>query len=74
MPENENNYDYEIKILKDSLEQQYPLCANCKSTVHNVLYKQALWITQYKMLFFKHKPLTIITNVCKGTVMNNRIS
>ncbi|XP_076393167.1 uncharacterized protein LOC100879812 isoform X2 [Megachile rotundata] len=56
VPTSERNYEYEIKQFKDSLEQQYPLCANCKITVHNVLRKQALWLAEYKMLFFKKKP------------------
>lgn len=63
IPENEKNYEYEIKKLKDNLEQQYPLCAKCKITVNNVLYKQALWLAQYKMLLFKQKPFCIIANV-----------
>ncbi|PBC28922.1 uncharacterized protein LOC107997745 isoform X1 [Apis cerana] len=62
IPENEKNYEYEIKKLKDNLEQQYPLCAKCKITVNNVLYKQALWLAQYKMLLFKQKPFCIIAN------------
>lgn len=63
IPENERNYEYEIKKFKDSLEQQYPLCAKCKNTVNNVLHKQALWLAEYKMLFFKQKPFCVITNV-----------
>lgn len=62
-PINEKNYDHEIKLFKDGLEQQYPLCANCKITVHNTLHKQALWLAKYKMLLFKQKPFLIIVNV-----------
>ncbi|XP_068966590.1 uncharacterized protein [Bombus flavifrons] len=65
VPKNERNYEYEIKKFKDSLEQQYPLCAKCKSTVNKVLYKQSLWLAQYKMLLFKQKPFCIIANNSK---------
>lgn len=62
-PVNERSYDHEIKQFKQSLEQQYPLCAGCKTTVHNILHKQALWLAEYKMLLFKQKPFCIIANV-----------
>ncbi|CAK9814469.1 Transmembrane protein 201 homolog [Anthophora plagiata] len=62
IPESEKNYEYEIKKFKDGLEKQYPLCAKCKTTVHSTLYKQALWLIQYKMLFFKQKSFSVITN------------
>ena len=61
-PVNEKSYDYEIKQFKQSLEQRYPLCAGCKTTVHNVLHKQALWLAEYKMLLFKQKPFCIIAD------------
>lgn len=76
VPKNERNYEYEIKKFKDSLEQQYPLCAKCKSTVNNVLYKQSLWLAQYKMLLFKQKPFCIIANVSiviKYITTNNKV-
>ncbi|XP_076634016.1 uncharacterized protein LOC143348079 [Colletes latitarsis] len=61
-PMNEKNYDHEMKQFKDNLEQQYPLCANCKITVHNTLHKQAIWLAKYKMLLFKHKPFRVLIN------------
>ncbi|XP_033334511.2 uncharacterized protein LOC117225250 [Megalopta genalis] len=62
VPMNEKNYEQEVKKFKKSLEQEYPLCTQCKSTVHNVLYKQALWLAEYKMLLFKQKPFQVIAN------------
>ncbi|XP_078047252.1 uncharacterized protein LOC144475333 isoform X2 [Augochlora pura] len=59
---NEKNYEQEVKKFKKSLEQEYPLCTQCKSTVHNVLHKQALWLAEYKMLLFKQKPFQVIAN------------
>ncbi|XP_034176199.2 uncharacterized protein LOC117602379 isoform X2 [Osmia lignaria lignaria] len=56
IPKSERNYEHEIKQYRNILEQQYPLCAKCKTIVHRVLSKQALWLAQYKMLFFKKKP------------------
>ncbi|CAD1480191.1 unnamed protein product, partial [Heterotrigona itama] len=73
IPKNERNYEYEIKKFKDSLEQQYPLCAKCKSIVNSVLHKQALWLAQYKMLFFKQKPFCVITNNSKYSEVVCRI-
>ncbi|XP_053998548.1 uncharacterized protein LOC128887093 [Hylaeus anthracinus] len=61
-PANEKNYEHELKQFKDSLEQRYPLCANCKITVHNTLHKQAFWLAKYKMSLFKQKPFRIIKN------------
>lgn len=60
---NEKFYNTEIKVFKDYLEDRYPLCDNCKLTVQSVLNKQALWLTRYKMLFFRQKPVRLITNV-----------
>ncbi|OAD62243.1 hypothetical protein WN48_06981 [Eufriesea mexicana] len=73
IPENEKSYEYGIQKFKDSLEQQYPLCAKCKTTVNNVLHKQALWLAQYKMLFFKQKPFCLITNNTKYSELICRI-
>ncbi|XP_017890611.1 uncharacterized protein LOC108631283 [Ceratina calcarata] len=58
IPRDERNYEYEIKRFKDSLEEIYPLCVRCKATVKGVLCRQALWLAQYKMLFFKQKPFS----------------
>lgn len=63
IPKSEKNYEHEIKQYRNILEQQYPLCAKCKTIVHSVLNKQALWLAQYKMLFFKKKPFNVIANV-----------
>ncbi|XP_031838584.1 uncharacterized protein LOC116429606 [Nomia melanderi] len=65
VPTNDRNYDREVKQFKKSLEQEYPLCTKCKSTVNNILYKQALWLAEYKMLLFKQKPFDVITNNAK---------
>ncbi|XP_076749784.1 uncharacterized protein LOC143422764 [Xylocopa sonorina] len=73
IPENEKNYEYEIRQFKDNLEQQYPLCINCKTTVNNVLYKQALWLARYKMLFFRQKTFSIIVNNKKHSELICRI-
>lgn len=62
-PLTNKNYEREIKELKNSLEEQYPLCTKCKTTVKNVLHKQALWLAEYKMLLFKQKPFQVIANV-----------
>ncbi|XP_015435539.1 PREDICTED: uncharacterized protein LOC107191099 [Dufourea novaeangliae] len=65
IPINDKNYEQEVKQFKESLEQEYPLCVNCKNTVYNVLYKQALWLAKYKMLLFKQKPFCLIANNTK---------
>ncbi|XP_076647941.1 uncharacterized protein LOC143356277 [Halictus rubicundus] len=62
VPTNERKYEQEIEQFKKSLEQEYPLCTQCKSTVHSVLHKQALWLTEYKMLLFKQRPFQVIAN------------
>lgn len=62
-PRNENFYNDELKIFKEYLEKKYTLCGSCKSTVQNVLSKQALWLIRYKMLFFKQKSVKAIINV-----------
>ncbi|XP_050461598.1 uncharacterized protein LOC126856789 [Cataglyphis hispanica] len=59
-PKNERNYNTELKGFKEYLEKRYPLCNNCKLTVQNVLSKQALWLTRYKMLFFRQKPIRML--------------
>lgn len=65
-PRNKNAYDTELNTFKENLEKKYPLCGNCKSTVRDVLNKQALWLTRYKMLFFKQKPIQTVINVSKN--------
>lgn len=57
VPLNEKQYDREVEEFERSLEQKYPLCTNCKALVQNVLAKQAMWLTRYKMLLFKQKPV-----------------
>ncbi|XP_076243688.1 uncharacterized protein LOC143184953, partial [Calliopsis andreniformis] len=63
--ENDKNYEHEIKQFKDNLEQQYPLCVKCKNKVKSILYKQTLWLAEYKMLLFRQKPFQMITNTTK---------
>lgn len=62
-PKNETLYNIELKAFKDYLEIKYPLCDNCKSMVRDVLNKQTLWLTHYKMLLFKQKSVKIVINV-----------
>ncbi|XP_011496865.1 PREDICTED: uncharacterized protein LOC105361399 [Ceratosolen solmsi marchali] len=49
--------DKQIARFEASFEQKYPLCFKCQNIVTKVLYKQTLWLTQYKMLLFKQKPI-----------------
>ncbi|KAG7207266.1 hypothetical protein KM043_008941 [Ampulex compressa] len=65
VPRNNRNYKSETEQFKQSLENKYPLCANCRTMVHNVLQKQSLWLAQYKMLFFKQKPVQALINRAK---------
>lgn len=53
----------EVQDFKQSLEEKYPLCSRCKQVVNDVLYKQSLWLTRYKMMLFKQKPIKLILNV-----------
>lgn len=62
-PKNENFYDRELEAFKKDLEEKHPVCNKCKSLVSRVLNKQALWLTCYKMLFFRQKAVKVITNV-----------
>ncbi|XP_063975792.1 uncharacterized protein LOC135161802 [Diachasmimorpha longicaudata] len=50
----------EIKKCRQSLEKQYPLCRRCNSLVKSVLQRQSVWLTQYKMLIFKQRPISLI--------------
>ncbi|XP_011642142.1 uncharacterized protein LOC105430327 isoform X2 [Pogonomyrmex barbatus] len=56
-PKNEKLFKAELKAFSEYLEMKYPLCNGCKSTVRNVLHRQALWLTRYKMLFYRKKPI-----------------
>ena len=49
--------------FEKSFEKKYPLCMKCQNVVQRVLHKQALWLTQYKMLLFKQKPIKRIIQV-----------
>lgn len=62
-PKSERQYDAEMKKFKEYLEKRYPLCSKCKLTVQTVLSKQALWLTRYKMLLFRQKPLKMLIGV-----------
>lgn len=62
-PKSERLFDVELKAFKEHLEVKYPLCDSCKLTVRNVLRKQAVWLTRYKMLFFKQKPIKTLVDV-----------
>lgn len=62
-PKNERLYGTELKVFKEYLEKKYSLCNNCKSVVRNVLRKQALWLTYYKMSFFRQKPVQALISV-----------
>ncbi|GAB1867453.1 hypothetical protein CAJAP_08532 [Camponotus japonicus] len=59
-PKSERHYNAELTKFKEYLEKRYPLCNNCKLTVQTVLNKQALWLTRYKMLFFRQKPIKML--------------
>ncbi|EFN71895.1 Transmembrane protein 201 [Camponotus floridanus] len=62
-PKSERHYNAELTKFKKYLEKRYPLCNNCKLTVQTVLNKQALWLTCYKMLFFRQKPIKMLIGV-----------
>lgn len=53
----------EIEVFRENLEAKYPLCKKCNTCVKRILQKQAVWLTQYKMLLFKQRPVKIIVNV-----------
>lgn len=55
--------DKQIARFERNFEKKYPLCLKCQSIVKTVLYKQTLWLTQYKMLLFKQKPIKSIIEV-----------
>ncbi|XP_046468653.1 uncharacterized protein [Neodiprion pinetum] len=61
-PSSNKKYDHELAVLKHKLEEKYKLCQKCSKVVEGVLSKQALWLLQYKMAFFKNKPIQHIIN------------
>ncbi|XP_012222704.1 uncharacterized protein [Linepithema humile] len=67
-PKDENLYSTELKMFTEYLEKRYPLCNNCKSVVRDVLRKQALWLTYYKMLFFRQKPVQALISRRSKTI------
>ncbi|OXU27444.1 hypothetical protein TSAR_002483 [Trichomalopsis sarcophagae] len=55
--------DKQLARFERSFEKKYPLCLQCQSIVQTVLHKQRVWLTQYKMLLYKQKPIQrIIAN------------
>ncbi|EZA54783.1 hypothetical protein DMN91_007152 [Ooceraea biroi] len=72
-PRNERFYDRELKTFKKDLEEKYPVCNKCKSMVSGVLKKQALWLTRYKMLFFRQKPVKAIIHKARKWGMVFRV-
>lgn len=62
-PKSEKLFNIELKTFKEYLEARYPLCDSCKSTVRDVLRRQAVWLTRYKMLFFRRKPFKTLISV-----------
>ncbi|XP_012258902.2 uncharacterized protein LOC105687667 [Athalia rosae] len=61
-PSNHNEYNLELDVFKQHLEEKYSLCPKCSKFVEAVLSKQASWLLQYKMAFFKNKPIQNIIN------------
>lgn len=66
-PKNERLFETELKAFKEYLEVRYPLCDSCKLTVRDVLHKQVMWLTHYKMLFFRQKPIKTLVDVSTFT-------
>jgi len=62
-PKDKHFYNQELKVFKEELEKKYPICNKCKLVVSSILNKQALWLTRYKMLFFRQKPVKMIIDV-----------
>ena len=60
----------EVLQFRKTIEEKYPLCSGCKQVVNEVLNKQSLWLTRYKMLLFKQRPIKSIMNVSKILVNN----
>ncbi|KAL0100937.1 hypothetical protein PUN28_019370 [Cardiocondyla obscurior] len=74
-PKSEKLYDSELKTFKEYLEIRYPLCDNCKLTVQDVLHRQSVWLTRYRMLFFRHKSIkTLVDNARKLEMIFRAVS
>ncbi|XP_018372897.1 PREDICTED: uncharacterized protein LOC108767484 [Trachymyrmex cornetzi] len=74
-PKSEKLFNTELKIFKEYLEARYPLCDSCKLTVRDILRRQAVWLTHYKMLFFRQKPFkTLISDAKKSETVFRVIS
>ncbi|XP_012286785.1 uncharacterized protein LOC105703183 [Orussus abietinus] len=61
-PSNSRKYDDEVKRFKNKLDEKYPLCTRCVNVLQDVLMKQSAWLTQYRMSFFKKKPVIFVIN------------
>ncbi|XP_043466677.1 transmembrane protein 201 homolog [Leptopilina heterotoma] len=56
---NSRRTENEIQDFKQTIEEKYPLCFKCKQIVNQVLQKQSVWLTRYKMMIFKQKPVKL---------------
>lgn len=56
---NSRRTENEIQNFKQAIEEKYPLCFKCKQIVNQVLHKQSVWLTRYKMMIFKQKPVKL---------------
>lgn len=72
-PKRQNFYNMELKAFKEYLEERYPLCTKCKSMVQSTLNKQMLWLTRYKMLFFRHKSIRAVCSVSEKKMCRKNI-
>lgn len=70
-PSSEKKYYSELDAFRKNLEIKYKLCQKCSRVVDGVLSKQASWLLQYKMAFFKNRPIQNIINV---SLLRNPIS
>ncbi|XP_071650412.1 uncharacterized protein [Temnothorax longispinosus] len=74
-PKSNRLFDTELKAFKEHLEVRYPLCDSCKLTVRDALRRQAVWLTRYKMLFFRRKPIkTLVGNARKSESIFRAVS
>ncbi|XP_011695381.1 PREDICTED: uncharacterized protein LOC105454464 [Wasmannia auropunctata] len=74
-PKSERLYDAELRAFREHLEARYPLCDSCKSTVRDVLRRQAAWLTRCKMLLFRRRPIkTLVGNAKKWETTFRAIS
>lgn len=60
---NSRRTENEIQNFKQAIEEKYPLCFKCKQIVNQVLHKQSVWLTRYKMMIFKQKPVKLFLHV-----------